>query len=71
MKIFFVLLGCLVLVACNKSNESQVLNSTSNDSHQSFKTAIPDCDKRNQDGMFINGKGCSEAERKAFWAQYH
>lgn len=71
MKIFSVLFVCLMLVACNKSNEGQVLDSANNGSHQSFKTAVPDCDIRDQSGKFVNGHGCTEAERKAFWAQYH
>lgn len=73
-ELFALTLVCFALVACGKSTEEKTLESASKNldlSGSRINSAMPDCDKRGEDRKYINGKGCSEAERKAFSKSLH
>ena len=66
-----LMLICFILTACNQTLEEKALESASKKGSSQINTAMPDCDKRDENRRFINGTGCTEAERKAFWAKFH
>lgn len=59
-----LVLVCLTLAACNKPVEEKVLaeESVGNDAEKTGETQrkLPECTKRNKDGTYKNGSGCSK-----------
>ena len=68
-KLFALTLVCFALVACGKAAEEKHMESASKNldlSGSRINTAAPDCAKRGEDRKYINGRGCTAAEWKAF-----
>lgn len=65
-KLLASVLVCLALAACSKSVEEKAPANGSNDSDgenaNEVRRKLPECAKRNKDGMYENGSGCSAKE---------